>query len=140
MQIRIFACVEGSPSLWEIDDPTVFSDLGAAYDSVRTTNPVDFGPARGYGRLREVVQWVSLFGSASLSLTPVADGELLTDQRYDEAISVLGGIEQRIEAPVAAAGARFGVEIRLRNCTALTELGEADLTYVRRRSLTGSPP
>ena len=137
MQIRIFACVEGSPSLWEIDDPTEFSDLGAVFAATAMTHPVDFGPARGYGRLREIVQWVSLFGSASMSLTPVADGEVLTEQRYDQLLTVSDGIEQRMEAPVAAAGARFSIEIRLSGCTALTEIGEADLTYARRRSLTG---
>lgn len=137
MQLRLFACREGSATLWEIDDPSVFTDDGVAFEAVGETHPVDFGPARGFGRLREFVQWIALFGRATVSITPVADGTVLTEQSYASTLDVAHGVEQRIEAPLSAPGARFGVEIRLSNCTALTELGEADLTYAKRRSLTG---
>ena len=74
MQLRLFACREGSATLWEIDDPTVFNDAGAPVAPFLETHPVDFGPARGYGRLREFVQWLALFGQASVTVTPIADG------------------------------------------------------------------
>jgi hypothetical protein len=137
MQLRLFACRAGSPTLWEIDDPTVFTDAGADIAPVFETHPVDFGPARGYGRFRECVQWVALFGDATIAITPVADGTRLTEQTVTQVLSVADGVEQRVEVPVSAPGARFGVEIALSGCTALTELGEADLTYVNRRTLTG---
>jgi hypothetical protein len=137
MQLRLFACREGSATLWEIDDPTVFSDNGTDVVASYETHPVDFGPARGYGRLRECVQWISLFGQATVTVTPVADAVVLTEQAFTQALRVVDGVEQRLEVPFSAPGARFGVSVTLSGCTALTEVGEADLTYVNRRVLTG---
>ena len=137
MQLRLFACREGSATLWEIDDPTVFNDAGAPVAPFLETHPVDFGPARGYGRLREFVQWLALFGQASVTVTPIADGTTITEQAHTQLFNVAQGVEQRIEAPLSASGSRFAVLLRLSGCTALTEIGEADLSYVRRRGLTG---
>lgn len=134
--LRMLACREGSATLWEIDDPSVFTDEGTEIGPEFDTHPVDFGPASGYGRLRQVVQWFSLFGDALVTITPIADGSLLTEQAYQQALAVADGTEQRIEAPFAAPGARFGARVAISGAGALVEVGEADLTYVQRRSLT----
>lgn len=136
MTLRLFAAREGSPTLWEIDDPSVFTDDGTALVGTLDTHPVDFGPAKGYGRLREFVQWCAQLGAATVTITPIADGVLLEEQACAFTLDVSGGIEQRLEAPFSAAGTRFAARISVEGASALFELGEADLTYLYRRSLS----
>jgi len=135
--LSLFAAVAGSNVLLELDDQSVFTDDGTAFVPSLETHPVDFGPAGGYGRLRELLQWVRPTATATLSATPVADDVPDTTQTYTVPLSVAQGRAQRVEAPFSAAGARFSLELTLRDLTGAVSLGEADLTYVDRRSKTG---
>ena len=79
MTLRLFAAREGSATLWELDDPSVFTDEGTAIVGTLEAHPVDFGPAKGYGRLRQFVQWFALYGTAEVTVTPIADGRTIDD-------------------------------------------------------------
>lgn len=137
MSLRFFAAAEGIPALYELDDPSVFDDAGTPFSAFIEPHPLDFGPAAGYGRLREILQWIAVNGSARVRISPVVDGVVSTEQEYTETFSVGDGVEQRIEAPFSAPGTRFGALITVDQTTALTQLGEADMLYVSQRSRTG---
>lgn len=136
MTLRLFAAREGSATLWELDDPSVFTDAGAELSAFLETHPVDFGPAKGYGRLRQFVQWFSQYGTADVTVTPIADGRTIDEQAFTQTLNVADALEQRMEVPFSAAGTRFAVRISVEGASALFELGEADLTYLYRRSLS----
>lgn len=137
MSLRLFACVEGDPTLWEFDDAAALTDAGTAFSSLADTHPIDFGPARGYGKLRELMQWLEVGATATLQIEPVVDGVVLTAQAYTEAFDVAAGVEQRAEAPFDADGSRLGVRLQLTAFDGLVELGEADLAYQQRQSRSG---
>ena len=137
MSLRVFAAAENAPVLYEIDDQSVFTDDGTAFVGEIETHPIDFGPAGGYGRLRSLLQWLAVNGAARVRIAPVTDGVVATEQEYTEDLSVAEGVEQRVEAPFAAPGTRFGFRVRVDQHTALTQMGEADLEYVLQRSRTG---
>jgi hypothetical protein len=136
MTLRLFAAREGSATLWELDDPSVFTDGGAAVSAFLETHPVDFGPAKGYGRLRQFVQWFAQYGTAVATVTPIADGRTLDEQAFTQTLDVSRGLEQRMEVPLSAAGTRFAVRIDVGSVTGLFEVGESDMSYILRRSLT----
>lgn len=136
MTLRLFAAREGSATLWELDDPSVFTDAGAELSAFLETHPVDFGPAKGYGRLRQFVQWFSQYGTADVTVTPIADGRTIDEQAFTQTLNVADALEQRMEVPLSAAGTRFAVRITVGNVTGLFEVGESDMSYILRRSLT----
>lgn len=135
--LRVFAAVEGSATLLQIDDDSVTSDAGAPLVARAETHPLDFGGSRGYGRLREMVQWVQPRGLATVTLTPIADGMTEAPQAYATQLDVAAGAEQRIEAPFSVAGSRFAARLEVTGLTAGLSFGEADLLLVPRRSRTG---
>jgi hypothetical protein len=139
MSLRLFACVEGAPTLWEFDDPASLTDAGTVFTPLADTHPIDFGPARGFGKLVELMQWLELGATATLRVEPVVDGRVLTEQAYVEAFDVVQGIEQRAEAPFDAEGTRLGVRLTVPAFSGLVELGEADVVFQQRQSRSGRP-
>lgn len=139
MSLRLFACVEGSPTLWEFDAASALTDAGTAFTPFADTHPIDFGPARGYGKIVEAMQWLEVGATADVMLEPVTDGQRMTEQAYRERFDVAAGVEQRAEAPFDATGTRLGVRITVEAFSGLVELGECDLAFIRRRSRSGRP-
>lgn len=126
--------VEGN-QLISLDDTTVWTDEGAAYAPFYTIGPVDFGKASPAGKLRRVVQSVSLGGSlATVTITPIADDNPHDDQAYAAALVASGGTNQRVQADVAVDGQRFQYRVDVAAFDGEVECGEADLAMIPTRS------
>lgn len=135
MPISIFGAAAGSNTLVQLDDPTVWTDEGAAMPTPYfVTADVDQGPAGGAGRLRQIIQALTIAGATSVRLTPIANGAAVTDQAETFTLSTLDGTEQRLEHFVAAMATRHAVKVEVTSFSAAVVFGESDLVVVPRRS------
>ena len=135
MAIALFGCAKGTNVIVQLDDPTVVTDEGAAMVTPYfVAADADFGPAGGQGRLRRIVQAVTVAGNVTVTVTPVANGAALADQAQAFALTSSAGTEQRIESDVASMATRHAVRVELSGIGAPTTFGESDLVVVPRRS------
>lgn len=135
MAIGLFAAAAGSNVLVQLDDPTVWTDEGAAMPTPYfTTAQIDQGPAGGASRLRGVVQAVAIGGATSLTVTPIANGQDVTEQASTFALVTTDGAAQRVEHGCGSLATRHAVKVEVTSMVAAVTFGEADLLLVPRRS------
>lgn len=133
--IALWGFPKGTNTILRLDNPALTTDEGAAMTSAYfVTADVDFGPAGGEGRLRRIVQRVSLGANSTVKLTPVADGAELADQAESFALLAADGAEQGIEHYVASLATRHAVRVDVTALGGTLAVGEADLFLVPRRT------
>lgn len=135
MAVALWGFPKGTNQIIRLDDTSLVTDEGAAMPTPYfLSGDVDFGLAGGEGRLRRIVQAVTLGGDATVKITPIANGGEVTDQAESFALATTGGAEQRIEHPVASLATRHAVKVELTAHAAAFAFGEADLFLIPRRS------
>lgn len=135
MPIALFGASAGSNTLVQVDDPTVTTDEDAAMlTPYYVTADTDQGPAGGQGRLRQIIQALTIAGATSVRVTPIANGAEVTDQAETFALVTTDGTEQRIEHFVASMATRHAVKVEVTSFGAAVTFGEGDLVMVPRRS------
>ena len=133
MSLRLFVA-PGLAALHEFDDVGVVSDVGSVFRTDVEGHPLA-PSAGGEFKLRRINQWVRLASDATVAITPIADGSVLTDQRYQLDLLVQNGQAQRLEVPCSARGRRFSA--RLEVLSGSVSWGEAELLMLPKRSITG---
>lgn len=124
-----------SGAILSLDDPTVDTDRGAAFTASFTTAPFDMGPASGWATLRLLVQSIILAYTATVRVTPIADGVEYTGQQISSSLNITGDTpEQEVEVPAFAVGTRFQMKVEVTAHSGPIELGESDQHLVPRRS------
>ena len=121
-------------TLLQLDDPTVDTDQGSAFTASFTSAPFDAGPATGWATLRRLVQDVTITGTATVKVTPVADGREYAGQAPSIALVATAGPQQPVEAPVMVPGTRFQMKVEIPAHTGQVELGESDQWFISRRT------
>lgn len=135
MPIGLFGTAAGSNTIVQVDDPTVWTDEDAAMPTpFYVTSDVDQGPAGGTGRLRQVIQALTIAGATSVRITPIANGAEVTDQAETFTLATMDGSEQRVEHHVASLATRHAVKVEVISFSAAVTFGEGDLVMVPRRS------
>jgi hypothetical protein len=134
MAAFMLGCVAGGNVLLILDDPTTWTDEGVAYDAFAVTNPVNFGKTAPSGRLRRVSQAVTLGAPATVTITPLGDGDEYEDQATSEPLDPSGGSTQIVEAEVAVDAQRFQYRVAVSAFDGLVQFGEADLDMIPKRS------
>lgn len=135
MALVLFGAPVGTNVLIRLDDPALATDEGAAMpEPYYRTAAVDFGPAGGQGRLRRIVQAVTVGADATVEVCPVANGVELTDQATQFAVASVDGSEQRIEHHVASVATRHAVCVRVKALAGPLAFGESDLAMIPKRS------
>lgn len=133
--IPLFTCNALGPEIRSLDDPAVDTDLGAAgmfqlyYDVVGsiTSVAVTPQPSEGESKLRRLVQNVAIGTSATVTLTPIVDGnESAADTQTFALTSVANGAMPTIEAHTANPGSRFQVRTEVTAHVGAVELGEGE--------------
>jgi len=136
MPIALFGAAAGTNAIVQLDDPTVWTDEGVAQPTpYYVTADEDQGPAGGAGRLRQIIQALTIAGATSVRVTPIANGSEVTDQAETFALVTTDGSEQRIEHAVASMATRHAVKVEVTSFAAAVVFGESDLVMVPRRSL-----
>ena len=135
MPIIVCGAAAGDNVLVQVDDPTVWEDEDVAMPTpYYVSADADQGPAGGSGRLRQIIQAVTIAGATSIKVTPIANGVLQTDQAETFALVTTDGSEQRIEHFVASMATRHAVRVEVTSFAAAVTFGESDLVMVPRRS------
>lgn len=135
MPIGLFGAAAGSNTLVQLDDPTVWTDEDAAQPTPTfITADIDQGPAGGTGRLRQIIQALTIAGATSVRITPIANGSEVTDQAETFTLATMNGTEQRIEHFVASMATRHAIKVEVTSFAAAVTFGEGDLVMVPRRS------
>ena len=135
MPIGLFGARAAGNTLIQLDDPTVWTDEGSAMPTPYFVSAdTDEGPAGGSGRLRSIVQAVTISGDTSLTVTPIANGAAVSDQAETFALVTTDGSEQRVEHGVASMATRHAVKVEVTDFGAAVVFGEGDLVIVKRRS------
>ena len=125
-------------TLLTLDDPSVDTDQGS--DFTASLLPVAFTPQppEGESKLRRAVQAVSIGTSATVTLTPVVDGnENPDDAQTFNLTSAVDGAGPTVEAKPANQGSRFQVKTEITAHVGSCELGEAEAWTVPKRSSSG---
>ena len=134
-RILVVGCPTDGNVIVTLDDPAVYEDEGEAYDAYFVIGPVDFGRAGPSGKLRRVVQSVSLGGStATVTITPLADDQTFDDQAYVETVIAAEGVNQRVQANPAVRGQRFQYRVDVSDFDGSVEFGEADIAMIPERT------
>ena len=135
MSLRLFVAPAGVAGLDLFDEIGVDTDRGQPFDAWVRGHPMAPAASGDY-KLRRIVQWVTLSGDAVVAITPVTDGVAASDQRYEVALSLSNGPEQRVEVPVSVRGRRFASRVDLVSGVAASA-GEAEMVMLPKRSQTG---
>lgn len=136
--IPLYGANASGNTVLQLDDTGTDTDLGsAAFTASLTSAPFDGGNASGYETLRRLVQIVVVGSSATVVVTPTGDGSDYTGQAYTKNLVSTGGVEQVVEAPVQVPGTRFQMKVQVTAHVGKTELGEADMWFVGRRTTRG---
>ena len=131
----MIGCPAEGDALISLDDTTAWDDEGDAYDAYYVCGPVDFGRAGPYGKLRRIVQSITLGGStATITITPIGDDQSYDDQAHEETLVAVDGTNQRIQADPAVTGQRFQYRVDVEDFDGLVEFGTADITMIPKRS------
>jgi chitodextrinase len=131
----IFAAANASgATLLSLDDPTVDTDQGNAFTASFTTARFDLGPTGGWATLRRLVQAVILSNTATVKVTPIADGTEYPSQQSTSSLTATSGTEQIVETPTFAPGTRFQMKVEVTAHSGTVELGESDQWFVNRRT------
>ncbi len=135
MALVLFGAPKGTNVLIRLDDPSLYTDEGAAMPTPYFTSAdVDFGPAGGEGRLRRITQAVTLAGTTTVQVTPVANGTEIAEQAESFTLAPASGAEQRIESGVAVMANRHAIVARVTALAGPVAFGECDLALIPRRS------
>jgi hypothetical protein len=128
------ACPATGPHLLVFDDEAVLTDEGVPIEAWGLSAPIPaLAVGDGFGRLRRLVQAVSLAGTAVVRLTPLADGASASAGARERAVTPSGGAAQLVEVPAAEAGSRFQIEFRVVTRAGPLAFGAAQLAVVPRR-------
>lgn len=133
-RILMVGAVMNGNVLLSLDDPTVWTDEGTAYSAYAVTNPVNFGRAAPSGRLRRITQAVTLGADASVTLTPLGDGDEYTEQAHTEALAVADGSTHLVESEPAVDGQRFQYIMAASGFGGPLAFGEADVELIEKRT------
>jgi hypothetical protein len=134
-RLLMVGCPVDGNVLVSLDDPTVWTDEGADYAPYFVIGPVDFGRSSPAGKLRRVVQRITLGGSqATITITPIADDSLYEDQATEVTLMTSSGTNQAAQADVAVDGRRFQYRVDVTDFDGAVELGEADLAMIPTRT------
>lgn len=118
----------------QLDDPNADTDRGVAFIARLVTLPISSLVA-AYNHLRRISQAVAITTSATVTVLPIAgaeDPDQLTEFVLDAAVD---GQEPIADARPDLSGNRFRIEISVTAHVGGVELGECDVTFVKRRGL-----
>lgn len=132
--IYMVGCAAGSNVLVSLDDSSVWTDEGTAYEAFAITNPLNFGKTSPQGRLRRINVAVTIGGDADVTLTPWGDGDEFEDQAVTESLLVSAGSTQIVEAEPAVDGQRFQFRMAAENFGGPVAFGESDVDLIEKRS------
>lgn len=135
MSLRLLMAPASAARLDAFDEAGVDTDAGTAFSAIADGHPLAVAASGDY-KLRRIVQWVRLSGDCVVAVTPVADGIAQSDQRYELALAVANGSEQRLEVPCSVRGRRFTARVEVVSGLAAA-LGEAELVLMPKRSQSG---
>jgi hypothetical protein len=137
--IGLFVANASGATLLSLDDPAVDTDQGVAFNASFTSVATTPQPPEGESKLRRVVQNISISTSATLKLTPIADGnENPSDTQTFSLASTTDGSNPTIEAHAANQGSRFQVRTEVTAHVGVCELGEAEQWTVGKLSSRSS--
>ena len=126
-------------TILSLDDPSVDTDQGAAFNASFLNVAITPQPAEGESKLRRVVQNVAITTSATLALMPIADGnESLADIQTFNLASTVDGANPTVEAHTFNQGSRFQVKTAITAHVGLCELAEAEQWTVPKLSSRGN--
>lgn len=135
--VSFFGAREGSNILWELDDPAVTADDTSTTITARFRTVAMDAAGAAFGRMRRFVQWVSLGATATVTITPLADGVPLTMQANTRNLALTDGEAQRLEIPVAAMGGRFQMDFVVNVASGRFQVGEGEWLVVPRKTSSG---
>jgi hypothetical protein len=126
--IPLYLLNQNGATIVQIDDPATDTDLGSSYGARLVT--IQFTESI-WGMLRTLIQEVFVTASATLKVTPVADGsEAGTDA---QSFSLIPGVNT-ITTFMNKFGTRFQLAIEITAHVGITELGDFWRKIVPRRS------
>lgn len=136
MAIALYGFPSGTNTVLRLDNPSLVEDEGSAIPTpFFTTGDIDLGPAGGEGRLRRIVQALTLGGDATVVVTPVANGSEVSSQADTFALLAANGPEQRVESFPASMATRHAMKLEVTAFDGAVSVGEADLFVIPRRSI-----
>ena len=125
--IPLFVVNASGNTLLSLDDPSVDTDQGAAFTASLLSVATTPQPPAGESKLRKIVQNVALTTSATVKITPIADGnENPNDAQTFSLVSTTDGANPTIEAKTANQGSRMQTKIEVTAHVGACELGEGE--------------
>jgi len=125
--IPLFVVNASGATLLSLDDPSVDTDQGAAFTASLLSVATTPQPPAGESKLRKIVQNVALTTSATVKITPIADGnENPNDAQTFSLVSTTDGANPTIEAKTANQGSRMQTKIEVTAHVGACELGEGE--------------
>ena len=125
--IPLFVAYATSSTILSLDDPSVDTDQGVAFTASLLSVATTPQPPSGESKLRKIVQNVALTTSATVKITPIADGnENPNDTQTFNLVSTVDGANPTIESKTANQGSRIQTRIEVTAHVGACELGEGE--------------
>ena len=134
MSVMLVGCVADGNVLVSLDDPSVWTDEGVPYAAHAITNPINFGRATPRGRLRRIGQAVTVGSVATVTVTPLADGDEFEEQAVETTVAAIDGATQIVVVEPAVDGHRLQYRMAASDFDGPVAFGEADLEMIPHRS------
>lgn len=133
--IPLFFCGGGSASILSLDDPSADTDQGNAFTAMVLPVAHTPQPPEGESKLRRAVQTLGITTSATVKVTPIADGnENPDDAQTFNLSSTTDGANPTIESHTANQGGRFQVKVEVTAHVGQCELAESEAWTVAKLS------
>lgn len=137
--IPFYIACKGTNEAREIDSRLVYKDGaardltgGSAYTASMRSAPLSLAGEGGYGFVGNVVQHVEQTAGATITGTPVMDGD--PDDTQTIAETVAAGDESAVEFPWHSGGREVQVDFTLSGFVSEVELGSAEFWIIPRRA------